>query len=68
MTPTKPDLSQASEFVHVAMVRMETSTHYFLSQEAIDIMADYDGPIVSGAPEGWTPKNKRNNRNERGEP
>ena len=67
-TETKPDLLQASEFVRDAMARMETSAKYFLSQEAIDIMAGYDGPVESGDPDGWTPKNMRTNSKQREAP
>jgi len=57
--------SEASAFVREAIARMEAAPR-FLSQEAWDDFANYDGPVVSGDPEGrvpgcniWPPSPKR---------
>ena len=51
--PAQPNLSR---FVQEAVARMRAAPR-FLSQEALDDFASYDGPIVSGDPEGWLPDN-----------
>lgn len=42
---------KVSSFVREAVARMRTAPR-FLSQEAWDDFASYDGPVVSGDPEG----------------
>jgi hypothetical protein len=50
------DRQVRSEFVREAVARMHTAPR-FLSQEAWDDLASYEGPVVSGDPEGNVPDN-----------
>jgi hypothetical protein len=54
---------RVSEFVRDAVARMQAAPR-FLSQEAWDDLASYDGPIVSGDPEGRVPDNLEDDDNE----
>lgn len=45
---------KVSPFVREAVARMQAAPR-FLSQEAWDDFASYEGPVVSGDPEGWVP-------------
>ena len=47
---------KVSPFVREAVARMQAAPP-FLSQEAWDDFASYDGPAVSGDPEGRVPEN-----------
>ena len=53
----------ASTFVREAVARMRAAPR-FLSQEEWDILASYDGPVVSGDPEGRVPDNLEDDDNE----
>jgi len=57
---SRPD----SQFVRDAVTRMHTMKPHFLTDEMWDIMEDYDGPIVSGDPDGWVPDDLENDDNE----
>ena len=48
-----------SEFVRTAIARMDAAPPFFTDSQW-ELLAAYEGPIVSGDPEGWTPKSKRN--------
>jgi hypothetical protein len=50
-------------FVREAVARMQAAPR-FLSQEAWDDFASYDGPVVSGDPEGRVPDNLEDDDNE----
>lgn len=47
---------KVSAFVREAVARMQAAPR-FLGQEAWDDFASYDGPVVSGDPEGRVPDN-----------
>ena len=51
--PTPP---MVSSLVREAVARMQAAPR-FLSQEAWDDLASYDGPVVSGDPAGRAPDN-----------
>ena len=55
--------AKASAFVREAVARMRAAPR-FLSQEAWDDLASYDGPIGSGDPEGRVPENLEDDDNE----
>ena len=57
-TPTK-----VSTFVLEAVARMQTAPH-FLSKEAWNDFASYEGPVVSGDTEGLVPNNLENDGDE----
>ena len=52
-----------SEFVREAVARMRAAPR-FLSQEEWDDLASYEGPVVSGDPEGRVPENLEDDDNE----
>ena len=52
-------LPAQSEFIRDAVARMQAMKALFLTPEALKIFASYEGPIVSGDPDGWTPKSER---------
>lgn len=52
-----------SAFVREAVARMQAAPR-FLSQEAWDDFASYDGAVVSGDPEGQVPDNLEDDDNE----
>lgn len=52
----KPAPSQATASVRNAVARMQAAPHFF-SLEEWNALASYDGPVVSGDPEGRIPKN-----------
>lgn len=52
-----------SAFVREAVARMQAAPR-FLSQEAWDDLASYEGPVVSGDPEGKVPHNLVDDDNE----
>ena len=52
-----------SEFVREAVARMRAAPR-FLSQEDWDDLASYEGPVVSGDPEGRVPENLEDDDNE----
>ncbi|MDO8775055.1 MAG: hypothetical protein Q7K57_41390 [Burkholderiaceae bacterium] len=52
-----------STFVREAVARMKAAPR-FLSQEEWDLLASYDGPVVSGDPEGRVPDNLDEDDNE----
>lgn len=54
---------KVSPFVREAVARMQAAPR-FLSQEAWDDFASYDGPVVSGDPEGRVPENLEDDGNE----
>ena len=55
---TFPDVAD-SELVCSALARMEAAPP-FLTDEEWELLASYNGPIVSGDPLGWVPKSKPN--------
>lgn len=54
---------KVSPFAREAVARMQAAPR-FLSQEAWDDFASYDGPVVSGDPEGQVPDNLEEDGNE----
>lgn len=52
-----------SAFVREAVARMQAAPR-FLSQEAWDDLASYEGPVVSGDPEGRVPHHLVDDDNE----
>ncbi len=55
--------ARVSTFVLEAVARMQTAPR-FLSKEAWDDFASYEGPVVSGDPEGRLPDNLEDDGNE----
>lgn len=55
--------SKVSPFVREAVARMQAAPR-FLSQEAWDDFASYEGPVVSGDPEGRVPEPLEEDDNE----
>mgnify|MGYP007005602703 CR=1 FL=1 len=55
--------AKVSSFVLEAVARMQTAPH-FLSKEAWNDFASYEGPVVSGDPEGRLPDNLEDDGNE----
>ncbi len=47
---------QATPFVRDAVARMQAAPRFF-SQEEWNALASYEGPVVSGDPEGRIPEN-----------
>lgn len=66
MTKVVKEISSSqvdSEFVREAIARMRAAPR-FLGQEAWDDFACYEGPVVSGDPEGRVPDNLEEDDNE----
>lgn len=55
--------AQASELVRGAVARMQAAPRFF-NQEEWNALASYEGPVVSGDPEGRIPENLEADDNE----
>lgn len=56
-------LSEVSVFLREALARVQAAPR-FLGKEAWNMLASYDGPIVSGNPEGKIPDSLEDDDNE----
>lgn len=59
----KPVPTQIPLDVRSAVARMQSAPRFF-SEEEWNVLASYDGPVVSGDPEGRVPENLEEDDNE----
>ena len=57
------DPPQATELVRDAVARMQAAPRFF-NQEEWNVLESYEGPVVSGAPEGLTTEDLEADDNE----